>query len=372
MSSRCARRAGVVGPLLRWIAVGALVVSAAASPRVAFGDPTREDRAAATALFDEGRRLAGEKKYAEACPKFEAAMRLDPGIGTLYNLSDCYEQIGRTASAWAGFRDVAAQAKAANQSDREKVARDRVTALEPKLSKIRIVMPADFAGGTFTITRDGSPLPTALIGSPIPFDPGSHTLRIEVEGKQPWEKKIDVPAKGGTTDVQVPSFVPKSASAPSNTGSPAGTSTGTVPVETAAPTATLAPTATEAPTSGPGQSPRPWQKPLGIGALAVGVAGLGAGVALGVVAKGMYDDSNKSDCDPKTNFCNDSGLKTRASAVDMGNLGTIVGIAGGVVGAAGLVLWILAPSAQAPTKSGGVSDVHVVAGPGSVGVSGKF
>ena len=34
-------------------------------------------------------------------------------MGTLYNLSDCYEQIGRTASAWSGFRDVAAQAKAA-------------------------------------------------------------------------------------------------------------------------------------------------------------------------------------------------------------------------------------------------------------------
>ncbi|MFO0586378.1 MAG: hypothetical protein U0441_02500 [Polyangiaceae bacterium] len=370
MSFRCARRAGVVGPLLRWIGVGAIVACAAAAPRSAFGEPTREDRAAATALFDDGRKLAADKKYAEACPKFEAAMRLDPGIGTLYNLSDCYEQLGRTASAWAGFRDVAAQAKAANQADREKVARDRVTALEPKLSKVRIVMPASFSGGAFTITRDGSSLPSALVGSPVPFDPGAHVLRIEVEGKEPWEKRIDVPAKGGTTDVQVPPFVAKAAA--SNTASPSGTSTGTVPVETAAPTATLAPTATTAPSSGPVASPRPWQKPLGIGALAAGVVGLGAGVALGFVAKDTYDNSNKSDCDPKTNICNENGLKKRAAAVDTGNIGTIVGIAGGVVGAAGLVLWILAPSAPASPKSGGLTDVRVVAGPASVGVRGRF
>ena len=62
-------------------------------------------------------------KYAEACPKLEESMRLDSGIGTQFNLADCNEHIGKLATAWAGFLDVAAAAKAASQPDREKVAR---------------------------------------------------------------------------------------------------------------------------------------------------------------------------------------------------------------------------------------------------------
>ena len=378
MSFRCGRRASGAGPFLRSFGILALVLGAATAPRAAHADPTREDRAAATALFDDGRKLMEKKKYAEACPKLEAAMRLDPGMGTLYNLSDCYEQIGRTASAWSGFRDVAAQAKAAGMSDREKAARERVTSLESKLSKVRILMPADIGGASFTIMRDGSPLPSALVGSPVPFDPGAHTLRIVVEGKEPWETKITVPAQGGTLDVQVPSLLPGKTPGPVPTDTaPVGTGapTGTGPAGTGAPTATVTPTGTAADTSAPVASPRPWQKPLGIAAAAAGVAGLGVGVAFGFVAKSTFDSSNESDCVAKTDACNANGLKTRATAVDQGNIGTILGIAGAVVGAGGLALWIFAPSAPAAPATGkpaALSNVRVLAGPASVQVQGQF
>ena len=39
--------------------------------------------------------IAAAKKFADACPKFEAAMRLDPGMGIQFNLSDCYEQFDK-------------------------------------------------------------------------------------------------------------------------------------------------------------------------------------------------------------------------------------------------------------------------------------
>jgi len=364
-----ARRRRVFGMVL-----GLALATAAVGP--ASAQPTREDRAAATALFDEGRKLAADKKYAEACPKFEAAMRLDPGMGTLFNLSDCHEQIGRTASAWSGFRDVAAQAKAEGQPDREKAARDRAAALEPKLSKVRLMVPAELAGLALTITRDGSPVPAALVGTAIPLDPGPHTLRVTAEGKEPWETKITVGVQGGVVDVPVPVLAAKKADGPA-------VATATVPVGTASGAPSASAVVTAAPSATVGDAPvRPWQKPLGITAAVAGVLGLGAGVALGVVAKGTYDESNKANCDAVTHACNAEGDKMRKDAVAMGNIGTVVGIAGAVIGAAGIVLWIVAPSAPAagPVKSASKSgdksaswkSVRVGASPGGVVIRGQF
>src|ERR1700753_2771982 len=72
----------------------------------------QSDPGTARALFAEGRKLMAAKKYDEACPKLEESQRLDPGIGTMYNLADCWEHVGRTASAWAMFLDAAAGARA--------------------------------------------------------------------------------------------------------------------------------------------------------------------------------------------------------------------------------------------------------------------
>jgi hypothetical protein len=85
--------------------------------------------AAATALFDDGRKLMAEHKYADACPKLAESQRLAPSGGTLLNLADCYEHTGQTASAWVSWKDVAARASAAGKADVEKRALARAAAL---------------------------------------------------------------------------------------------------------------------------------------------------------------------------------------------------------------------------------------------------
>src|SRR5438067_2494545 len=104
------------------------VLAIALAPHVAFAaDPpkSRTDPAAAESLFFAARTLMNENKFAEACPKLEESLRLDPGLGTQFNLADCNEHIGKITTAWAGFLEVAALAKAANQPDRDKLARKR-------------------------------------------------------------------------------------------------------------------------------------------------------------------------------------------------------------------------------------------------------
>src|SRR5580704_7129436 len=72
---------------------------------------------AAEALFAEGRRLVDAGDFANACPKFADSERLDPSVATLLNLGACYEKAGRTASAWATFREAISAAQAAKRDD---------------------------------------------------------------------------------------------------------------------------------------------------------------------------------------------------------------------------------------------------------------
>ena len=148
--------------LLRRISTVAACAAIALAAASVSADVAPADRAAARALFDQARSLAKEGKYTEACPKFEESQRLDPGIGTLFNLADCLEATGKTASAWSMFLEVASQAKVGGQKDREKVARDRASAIEPRLSKLTVAVVSGPQPPGLEIKRDDSVVREAL------------------------------------------------------------------------------------------------------------------------------------------------------------------------------------------------------------------
>jgi hypothetical protein len=309
----------------------------------ALAQPSPENRAAAAALFEDGIRLMGEGKVAEACPKLEESQRIDPGMGTLYRLSLCFEESGRTASAWVGFREVAGLAQAAGQAEREKAARGKASALEPRLIRLKITVQPATASAGVEVKRDGAVVSPALWGTSVPLDPGRHKVSAAAPGKEPWEVAVQLDQPGATVTVDVPPLLEKKAGgstilAPTDkppAGQPAQQGPGTPPPPVE------------------GRSPRPWQMPLGIVATVVGVAGLGMGTALGFMAKSEFNLSNSSgNCNAATAVCNPTGLTQRSDAVGKGNIGTGVFVAGAVVAAGGIVLWATAPSRAASVQVG--------------------
>jgi serine/threonine-protein kinase len=160
------------------------------------------DPVAARTLFQDARKLMAESKYEQACPKLEESLNLDPGIGTMFNLADCWEHVGRTASAWSRFLDAASAAKNAGQAGREKVARDRAAALEPHLSRLTIAVAVAPPG--LEVHDGGRSVAASLFGTAIPVDPGAHTIEAKAPGKKPWQGVVQVAAGGGSVSVTVP------------------------------------------------------------------------------------------------------------------------------------------------------------------------
>src|SRR5262249_52988294 len=97
------------------------------------------DDAAPETLFPHRRKLMGEQKYAEACPKFQKSAEISPAVGTLLNLGECYERQGKMASAWGRYK--AAENLAAKLKDKRMAsAAQRASAVEPKLSRLTITV----------------------------------------------------------------------------------------------------------------------------------------------------------------------------------------------------------------------------------------
>jgi tetratricopeptide (TPR) repeat protein len=189
-----------------------------------------QDQAAARALFEDGRRLLNEGKYQEACRTLEAASKLYASPGILLNLGDCYEKIGRTASAWTEFGEAAAVAARARRNDQVAEAKRRQAAVEPKLTKLTIQVSGLITG--LTITRDDTDIASPAWGEAIPVDPGTHQIKAEATGHQPWSTSVVVTAEGQTVTVEVPTLP----SAPTPPPVPVAHETEATPGESAATT----------------------------------------------------------------------------------------------------------------------------------------
>lgn len=286
--------------------------------------PTRahahaKDPAAAEALFREGRALSDAGDIAGACAKFRESDRLDPAVGTTFNIADCEERLGRLARAWTLFDEVVQRLPPADK--RRAVAQKRAAALEPRLPKLSVQLAASAPPDT-RVTRDGVELGAASLGTPLPVDPGEHVLRVSAPGYAEREVKVLVSER----EIRQLEVEPGPAQSPVISAAP-------LPKETVASTP-----------SESGKSPL-----LGYVIGGVGVAGFITGAVAGVLTlqkKGVVNDH----CDDDKR-CDQTGLDAAASGKTLGIV-TTIGLVTGVVGVgAGTYLILSAGSREDPTAA---------------------
>ncbi|MSP24189.1 MAG: hypothetical protein EXR75_03295 [Myxococcales bacterium] len=274
------------------------------------------DHAAAQALFDEARALIAKRDFGRACPKLAESMRLDPQPGTQLNLASCYQEIGKTASAWTNYRDAEVRARRAGNEKRETIARERADALEPRLSRLVLLGPAASKRAPgLRILRDGTEVGVAIFGSALPIDPGEHRIAAEAPGKLPWSTKITVIEGAPTYHVKIPSLADAPIAA--------------------------------APDPGLGV-----QRVVALVLGGAGAIGLGVGFGLGAAALSKNEESF-SHCLPNdTNQCSAQGVVLREEALSAGNAATGLIVAGSALLTGGTITFFTAPSrASALEKS---------------------
>jgi hypothetical protein len=279
------------------------------------------DSSVAEALFQDGRRLIAEQRYAEACSKFAESERLEPAIGTLLNLATCHAAEGKTASAWSEFTRALSQAQRDNRTDVIELAQARIAELAPKLAKLVLEVGPESEVDGLEVRLDGQVLQKPAWGIVAPIDPGKHAVTASAPGHVGWETELDI-ASGELRTQAVPKLVEQR---------PALVQTH---VDASAPR--LAPPASEESARRGGSSRRAWA----LGMAGGGLVGVAASVVLGFSAKATYDRAaphcDASGCDPV-------GLELRHDAVVRGRVGTVVFGAGVAALAGGAVLWLTAP-----------------------------
>ncbi len=176
-----------------------IILLVATSGSVAFAT---EDTDTARALFTEARRLVSEGQFERACPLFEKSLKLESGVGTQFNLADCWEHVGRNASAYESFQAVAAASKEKGQTERERVATQRADALLPKLSRLQVRSKS--SGKGIRVSRDNVILADHQWREPTPVDPGVYTVVSLSGDKELWKTQVTVPPQALTVIVAVP------------------------------------------------------------------------------------------------------------------------------------------------------------------------
>ncbi|HEY8089850.1 MAG TPA: hypothetical protein VIF09_18445 [Polyangiaceae bacterium] len=301
---------------------------------------SKDDVARADALFNAAKALTDAGQFADACAKYAESKRLAPGIGVTLYLADCYEHIGRTASAWTEFRSAEGQARERGDK-RADVARAHAQALEPKLDRLTIVVAPTVPQAGLQVLRDGVPVANEEMGLPVPVDPGDHAVVVSSPGHASKTLTAHLGPESPTATIRIDSLdegtpgpVPIPAPLPSPTPEPAPGPATTLPSEP--PAAALA---------DPGKTRR-W---IGIGIGGAGVVGIIVGSTFGVLAKIKFDQSNSAQCNASSDRCYTPGFPMRKDAEHAATASDVGFIAGGALLAAGAIVYFTAPKAPAAT-----------------------
>lgn len=325
--------------------LASLVFALTALPATEARAQSKEDLAHAEALFNAGRALTDAGQFTDACAKFGESKRLAPGLGVTLYLADCYEHIGRSASAWNEFRSAEGLARERNDK-RADVARARAQGLEPKLLRITVLVSPSVARTGLQVLRDGVPVAQEELGLPIPVDPGDHVVAVSSAGHKTRTFDAHVGTDRQTATVNVEGFEDEKATA----GEPPAPANAPYPA-IAPPSANLlhasaAPSTPERPVAKDHGATRRW---LGLATGGLGVVGAGVGSFFGLAAMSKRDQSNNGGGCNSMDQCPDPAASLRRQAVNDANVSTIAFVAGGVAIAAGVVLYVTAPREAAGT-----------------------
>lgn len=178
---------------MRWWLIVACLLCCAFLADGALAEPaSAESKAAAEALFEEGKALRKEGKCAAAIPKFEQSLALDPGVGTLLRLADCFEQENRLASAWGSFRHAASLAMEQEDPRRAEIAKRRASELKPRLAHLTIDFGKNAGIPGLVVRRGTVELEASANRVALPVDAGVYDIVVTAPDYEELKLRVTI------------------------------------------------------------------------------------------------------------------------------------------------------------------------------------
>jgi len=282
-----------------------------------------KERKEARQLGAEGLRLFAQRRYEEALDRFERAEALVPAPTLGLRAARCLVKLDRYVEASRRYQQVIKQKLATGAPWIHRVAKQQAEMeykkLQPKIPKLIISVSGPVGEGV-EISIDGRPLPSSSLDLEVPIDPGRRQVTVEREDDGVIVQHSVEATEGQTATVELE--LPPIRERPPSDAEPWGG----------------------------GQADNEQDEPdpdklatyqaIGIGALAVGGAGLLMGAIAGGVAVGQQSDLEERCpervCPPEAHGDADGYDASRATA-------TVGFVIAGVGAAAGVTLLLLAP-----------------------------
>ncbi len=286
-------------------------------------------------LFEEGRAAMQAGDYSTACQKFGESYRLEPAIGTQFNLAHCEEERGHILAAWTLFRKVRGELPAGDS--RIPVADQHIATPAGRLAHLRILVQPSAAAGT-SVRIDGAIADGPDATGTFPIEPGKHEVSVVIAGRVEQTKTLEF-NEGTTLELRVPLE---------------SSATGRGLRVDAQPTLQNQQTATKAGDAESGAMLRT----AAYVAAGVGLVSLLVGTVTGI--EGLHQEGiGNANCSDTTRTCNQKGVNANRSARSLATASTI-GFSVGLVsvGVGGYLYFTAAPPARpasSPSRSASIS-----------------
>ncbi len=305
--------------------LSALIAGALLTSSVPAAAQPADAEARRTQLFQEGRRLADEGRWAEAAERMRQVISLRSAPKALIALALVERELTRHLEARALLTRAIADAQAQSLADDEVAAKKALAELEAIFCRVEL-SGASSAPELAVFVDDQ---PAVRIGDAVLVDPGRHVLRLEASGRKPQREEVTLAFKQKVTIL-----------------------------------VGLEPAASLAPNSSTPAAPPEGGGPSLVGPLVLGGVGLAAGAAGAVLlALGAADQADAEEQCGGTTGCPESVRPLVDSGANKIIAGDVVLGVGGAL-AVGGAIWLIVELA-----GGGSTEGAARARPGGLVVS---
>jgi hypothetical protein len=205
------------------VALPLAIACALLSPRPAVAaEPTLAEIAAARRLFTEARAAEDVEDWATAASKIKEAISIKETPGLRFHLAYCEEHVGMLVEALVDYERAEEAARSKNDEVEQKVG-PRKEALRKRIPTVTVLLPPDVSDTAMTI--DGRPVAAALMGKPVPQNPGRHQIVVSAPGRTPYSADLTL-AEADSVVVTVSLPAALATSEVLQTASPAATGPG--------------------------------------------------------------------------------------------------------------------------------------------------